>query len=173
MFRRSRIRILSIFSHFVFLKICYLFSASLQITSDVGFSAYAASGYHYLESDEIISFPLVMTNNGEDYNPSDSVFTCPQDGIYYFTFSLYTSGLNDGEHTAAYIQRDAERLSEAYCKYYGPEEVRVQCDTSVVTNCYLGQQVSVRAIFAGTQLYGSNKSSTFSGFLIHYNVPPY
>ena len=139
----------------------------------MGFSVYAELGYHYYDENEIINFPLVMTNNGGHFNTNDSTFTCPQDGMYYFTFSLYTSGMNDIEHTDAYIEMDGERLSEGYCRNNGPEEVRAQCGNSVVTNCYVGQSVSVIAMLDGTQLYGSNKSSTFSGFLIQADVSSY
>ena len=80
---------------------CYVFTASQHIASAVSFSVYADSGYQYPVVGEAIRFPLVMTNNGGHYDTSDSVFTCPLNGTYYFTFSLYTEGLSDYERTSA------------------------------------------------------------------------
>ena len=104
---------------------------------------------------------------------SDSVFTCPLNRTYYFTFSLYTEGLSDYERTSAYIKKDSERLSEAYCRNYGPDSILTQCGNSVVIHCHLGQRVYVTTEDTDTQLNGSYKRSTFSGFLIHADVQPY
>ena len=152
---------------------CDVFTGSQQIASVVGFSVYIESGTHYPGEGEIISFPLVMTNNGGHYDPSDSVFTCPINGTYYFTFSLYTSHLNDGEVITAYIKKDGERLSEVYCTNNGPDGIYTQCGNSVVIHCHLGQSVFVTAAYSDMELYGAYKRSTFSGFLIHADVPPY
>ena len=150
-----------------------LFTASHHIGSAVSFSAFTDQGWQYPDEGEIIKFPLVMTNNGGHYSTSDSVFTCPLNGTYYFTFSLYARYLSAGKRTAAYIKKDGEWLSEAYCINYGPDYIYIQCGNSVVVHCYLGQHVFVPTSFPDTQLYGYNKRSTFSGFLIHADIPPY
>ena len=144
-----------------------LFTASHQVASDVGFSAYAAGDYHHPNIGETIRFPYVMTNNGGYYNPSESVFTCPINGLYYFTFDLYSGHLSNGERTAVHIQRDDKELSEAFCTSYGLDKLYTQCGNSVVIRCDRGQRVFVTAAYSATQLAGVTKRSTFSGFLIH------
>ena len=151
--------------------VCYVFTVSHQVASAVSFSVYGSSSYQFPDAGEIIKFPLVLTNNGGHYNTSESVFTCPLNGTYYFTFSLYTADLSDGKVTSAYIQKDGEEISETYCSNYGPDYLYTQCGNSAVVNCHLGQRVFVTTAYFDTQLYGSR--STFSGFVIHADVPLY
>ena len=143
------------------------------MASAVGFSVYTERDYQFPDSGEIIRFPLIITNNGGHYFPSDSVFICPITGTYYFTFTLHTGYLTDNELTAALIQVDGDRLSEAYCKIDGSNSLAAQCGNSVVTHCSNGQSVSVISAYADTQMDGGRKTSTFSGFLIHEDVSPY
>ena len=157
----------------ILFRVSCVFTASQQIASAVGFSVYAEDEYQYPNSGEIIRFPLLMTNNGGHYDPINSMFTCPLNGTYYFTFSLYTSHLSDGERTAAYIEKDGEKFSEAYCGKDGPDNLYTQCSTSAVIHCHLGQRVFVKNRYSGTKLYGVANRSNFSGFLIHADVPPY
>ena len=152
--------------------VCYLFIASHHAASDVGFAAMAENDYQYPEMGGIISFPNVITNNGGNYNPTDSVFTCPLDGTYYFAFSVYTGRLVDPAMTGVHIQRDDLRLSEGYCSNPGADPIWIQCGTSAVLNCNMGQRVFVSTAYTQTQVYSSLRS-TFSGFLIHTDIPPY
>ena len=149
------------------------FTASQQATSTVGFSMFAEDGWHYPDEGEIISFPFVITNNGGHYDPINSMFTWPLNGTYYFTFNLYTSVLSNGELTNAYIQKDGVRLSEALCSNHGPDNIFLQCGTFVVIHCHLGQSVFVISANSDTHLNAIRMSSTFSGFLIHADVPQY
>ena len=134
---------------------------------------YTVADYQFPNVGEPISFPYVFTNKGDYYDPSESTFTCPLDGTYYFTFSLYSLYLDDGEFTMGAIQRDEEELSEAHCQNYGTESHSTQCGNSVVIQCNEGQRVFVTATHTDSQLHGYRKRSTFSGFLIHADVSPY
>ena len=111
-----------------------------------------------------------MTNNGGAYDPNESVFTCPLDGMYYFTFSIYSGHLSVEERTSAMIQMDEQNYSEAVCQNHGPDDLRTQCATSLVIHCNQGQRVFVAAAETEVQLYGYSRRSTFSGFLIHEDI---
>ena len=149
-----------------------LLTACHQIASVVGFSVYAEDSYQFPDMGKHVSFPLVRTNIGGHYDPSESVFTCPTNGTYYFIFNLCTGHLSNSENTAAYIQKDEEDLSQAYCTSWEPNSIHAQCGNSAVTHCHLGQHVFVAARYHDTQVYSYYKSSTFSGFLIHADVAP-
>ena len=125
------------------------------------------------EVDKIIRFPLVMTNNGRYYDPSDSIFTCPISGTYYFTFSLYTSLIDGGRSTSAYIQRDGDSFSRVLCLSYIPDFLYTHCGNSAVIHCQQGQHVFLTSGGYNNIMQGVDKRSTFSGFLIHEDVPPY
>ena len=150
-----------------------LFTVSHQTASAVGFSVYADGDYHYPDEGEIIRFPLVFTNNGGHYNTSDSVFTCPINGTYYFIFNLNSGQLSNGERTSAYIQRDGDKLAEGNCRHYGPDNLSLLCGNSVVIHCHLGQRVFIATAYPDTQFRHYAKRSVFSGFLIHADIPPH
>ena len=134
---------------------------------------YAQYDWQYPDEGDIIKFRLVMTNNGGHYNTSESVFTCPINGTYYFFFNLYTGHLSNGESTSGLLKMDEGQLTEAYCDYEGSGHLRKQCGNSVVTHCNQGQHVYVSTAYSNTQLYGGAKRSTFSGFVINADVHPY
>ena len=151
---------------------CCLFTVSHQITNTASFSAYPEDGIQYPVHD-IFQFPHVITNNGGHYDPSESVFTCPVNGTYYFTSSVYTGGLgiNYDTATSIIIYRDWSGQSEAYCRNNGPDPIYIQCGTSVVMNCNQGQRVFLGTWYIYVHMYGS-RLSNFSGFLIQADTPP-
>ena len=122
---------------------------------------------------ETVSFPVVITNIGGYYDPSESVFTCPLYGTYYFTFNLYSGLATGGYRTSAVIMRDQEAITEAYCQFTNINDVNLyQCGNSAVIQCSQGQQVYISVLLTGVQ-YEESSSSTFSGFLLHADIPPY
>ena len=81
--------------------------------------------------------------------------------------------IDDFSTTMIHIQRDELTINEAFCSNVGAtDHVRMQCGTSVVLNCNIGQRVFVSTAYANTVLFGTLQS-TFSGFLIHTDIPPY
>ena len=143
------------------------------MVSDVSFSVYADPNWQFPELFDPIMFPYVMTNNGGHFDTEESVFTCPINGTYYFSISLYTEHLSNNQLTSAVFMMDEEELSEAYCKNDNTNDLYLQCGTSVVIHCDQGQHVFVTTLYVATQLRGTRKRSTFSGFLIHADIPPY
>ena len=125
----------------------------------------AANEFQAPEKGDVIRFPVVITNSGEYYDPSESIFTCPFNGLYYFAFSLYSTNLNDGEVTAGMIQRDSVVLTEAFCENEGSDHVYVQCVNSVVIPCNEGEQGFMSG-FDNSQIHSTDNRNTFSGFLI-------
>ena len=148
------------------INICFTSTALHQATADASFSAYAYEGYQYPSAGEAILFPLVMTNTGGHYDSTASVYRCPVNGTYMFTFSLYSTNLYGLGITSGVIQIGETRLSEAYCSNYGNDIIRVQCGNTAVVGCRQGEEVSITAPVSASHLYGLDKRSTFSGFLI-------
>ena len=146
------------------------FTASRQASNDVSFSAYADEDGQFPQAGDVIRYPNVVTNNGGHYDPTESVFTCPVDGTYYFIYSLYAHDIRDGERAYANIYRDTADFSQVYCRNEGSDVAYLVCVNSVVITCNVGQRVSIAVPSAGSQVYGAAKRSTFSGFLIHLNT---
>ena len=134
----------------------------------MGFYAYADDGYQYPEFRDVISFPNALINFGGHYDPVESMFTCPVSGIYFFTFSLYTGRLTEGNRTSAYITMNGQLLSHALCQNDSPNTpIYTQCSSSVVIYARQGQLVYLITYDTWSQISGYDQTSIFSGFLIY------
>ena len=146
----------------------YLFTASHRVDSFVGFYAYADDGYQYPEGWDIIKFPNAFINFGGHYDPNESMFTCPVNGIYFFTFSLHTGRVSEGNRTSAYIVVDSLLFSHAFCQNNTPNApLYTQCASSAVLYCGQGQVVYLVPMVSFSQMDGYGRASIFSGFLLH------
>ena len=143
------------------------------MASDVSFSAYYQGDYQYPDYWETIKFPYVFTNKGGHYNTTDSIFTCPIYGTYFFIFSLNTGQTINGMGIDAYMMVGSVETSVVWCDNYGQDIVTVQCGNSAIAHCDQGDKVRIAALTPGGQVYGANQRSTFSGFLVHADIPPY
>ena len=143
------------------------------MASDVSFSAYYNGTYQYPYPEEIIHFPYVFTNNGGHYDTTESVFTCPIYGTYFFIFNLYTGDIFDDKGTNARIMVGWVEHSVVWCLNRGPDTIWAQCGNSAIVQCDQGDRVYVSALSANSQVVGYNQRSTFSGFLLHADIPPY
>ena len=143
------------------------------MASDVSFSAYYSGDYQYPDFWETIQFPYVFTNNGGHYSTTDSTFTCPIYGTYFFIFSLYTGQTVDRSGVDARIMVGSVENSVVSCYNDGLDSSSNQCGNSAVLHCDQGEQVHISAVTPLGQVFGANQRSTFSGFLIHADIPPY
>ncbi|XP_062891313.1 complement C1q tumor necrosis factor-related protein 3-like [Mobula hypostoma] len=60
---------------------------------------------------DAIVFDQVQLNREGGYDPNTGIFTCPEEGVFFFTFS-FLPGLEEGDTTVALVKNDAvhERL---------------------------------------------------------------
>ena len=118
----------------------------------------------YEEGDTVI-FDGVVSNIGNHYNPSNSTFTCPINGVYAF-FSALASQV--GYYMGADIMHNSDDLTTIA----GDEAGLIQGSNFAVILCNQGDTVFIQAEFSDDhRLFGDDqrKYSTFSGFLL-YNV---
>ena len=93
------------------------------MASDVSFSAFYNGTYQEPYPEEIIHFPYVFTNNGGHYDTTESIFTCPIYGTYFFVFSLNTGQMYNLRSTSARIMVGGVEHSVAVCINEGPNYV--------------------------------------------------
>ena len=126
-------------------------------SAPVAFSAYPSITIDY-DAGSIVQFDTIVTNIGNSYNPSFSVFQCPFDGIYLFSLSLET---NIGPDMHAGIIKDGLHLLSSR----SDDINNIQSSVVVVAECLENETVWVECIDDNQQLQGG-KLSSFSGVLI-------
>ena len=127
----------------------------------VAFTAWANEAI-YEEGDTVI-FDGVVSNIGNHYNPSTSIFTCPINGVYAF-FSSITS--QEGYFMFADIMHNSDDLTTVAAD----DDGLIQGSNFAVILCNQGDTVFIQAEFADDhRMYGDSqrKYSTFSGFLLY------
>ena len=110
-----------------------------------------------------VTFDGVLTNYGEHYSASTSVFQCPYNGIYMFSVH-YNSADTSSMHCE--IMRDAMRLTEGWATTHTRDS---SGSAQVITECLAGEDVWVRAGFDKTKMYGDSTrtSSHFTGYMLY------
>lgn len=73
------------------------FSASMYSSGDLVFGPFS--------SDRTVVFRKVMTNIGDAYNSDTGIFTAPVPGVYYFTFTAFTTSSK-----RVYLRKNGENI---------------------------------------------------------------
>ena len=64
----------------------------------VGFSAYVSgSNDEEFEAGTVLPFSNIITNIGDSFNPENSSFVCPVDGLYMFTVNMQVTSSFEGQ----------------------------------------------------------------------------
>ena len=150
----------------------FLVSATREnLNEGISFSAFMTDGYTYPDVLETIPFNGVLLNSGGFYNPDDSVFTCPVNGVYYFAFNLYTPEIGSQSHISnGALLVDGKLAIEAYCSDADIGEFALQCGNSAVLSCDAGFEVRVVPLWPDSQVYGTldnQRCTSFQGFFLH------
>ena len=113
---------------------------------------------------ERVLFDNVITNEGEAFIPTQNVFLCPIDGVYYFSYTALTNYRQTG---LSAIYMDGTLLVSSYCD----NAANSVAANSVLIFCPEGAIVYVQCEASESSdschLSGSGVNySSFSGFLV-------
>ena len=129
----------------------------------MAFTAYADTYRYYSSSGEKIEFDGVKTNIGGHFDNS-TTFTCPVDGLYYFSFHVMS--YTDSDDSQVSLMLDGSRVVSAWADYYISY---AQASNSALVQCSAGQDVYLET-YDYTYVYSNLYDlSTFSGFLVSEN----
>ncbi|XP_069122546.1 complement C1q tumor necrosis factor-related protein 3-like [Argopecten irradians] len=109
--------------------------------ASTGYVAFFSSLKHLLTdvaNEQAIHFENVVTNNGGHYSQNTGVFTCPIEGTYVFSWTIYASG-------AQYI--DTELVKNSVAVAYsraGDSAYHEASSTSAIVNLNPGDEVWIR-----------------------------
>ncbi|XP_061580295.1 complement C1q-like protein 2 [Cololabis saira] len=133
-------------------------------TEDEGKIAFYVGLKNPHEGYEVLRFDDVVTNVGNQYNPSTGKFTCQVSGIYYFTYHILMRG-GDGTSMWADLCKNGQVRASAIAQ--DADQNYDYASNSVVLHLDLGDEIYVK--LDGGKAHGgnNNKYSTFSGFLLY------
>ncbi|XP_010881999.1 complement C1q-like protein 2 [Esox lucius] len=139
------------------------FSASLRPEGPLIGDGYGKTGpFNHLAN---VIFQEAITNIGDAYDKKTGVFTAPEKGVYYMTFTIY--GWANAETVGAGLYKNGTEMCLAWL---GVKKVSTEdfATHAVVLQLEKGDTVNVR-LPQGMQITsreGSNVT-TFSGFLLN------
>ena len=104
-----------------------------DVTEPVAFSARAGDALSYAQ-DDVIQFPVPITNIGNYYSSDTGIFICPYDGIYLFFSNIRA----DQSRTYCSVMKDASVMPLMY------SISESSAANLVFIECYRGEKVWVR-----------------------------
>lgn len=139
---------------------CFLF---VDNSKKVAFTATFATNHHS-SNNELLIFPTIISNVGDDYNSQDGVFTAPTYGTYVF-FCKITGSTNPSDlYFEFMLNESAKSRNLVYGRLSNPYRT---ASNLIVLRLSLGDRVWIRMYQGGSHfIYGAGGDKSFSGFLL-------
>ncbi|XP_041635215.1 complement C1q tumor necrosis factor-related protein 6-like [Cheilinus undulatus] len=128
------------------------------------FSAAIGEGRIYVgpfNTDRTLIYRRVIVNIGNAYNKATGIFTAPVSGVYYFNIFYHTGGLHGAY---LWIFKNSQPMVQTG-DHKSSTDPNDNGGNSVFLQLQPGDHVYVR-LFARTWVWGSDYTTTFSGFLV-------
>jgi hypothetical protein len=131
----------------------------------VGFTAFLTTDVNSLFTYLIVPFDNVIINDGQGFDTSRYMFTCPVSGMYLFSSAIYSLHQNRLE---VEIVKEGAMLFRVYavgtCEYPLTPD---QGFNSGIVRCNAGERVWARIYqYSSFAMFPSSKYSSFSGQLL-------
>ena len=138
------------------------------MTPFIAFSAAATEEKLYATGD-VIQFPHMFSSQGTPgYNPATGLFTCPADGHYMFTVTIYRRYSSNFYNFVAYVCKTGASRLTRLVNWMDPGNQWSDWSSgvSLIIPCRQMEAVWVEA--DSGRLYDSDSHyNTFSGLLLH------
>ena len=127
-------------------------------TTISSFSAFETGTTH--SSGQTVPFYNVVSNVGNNFDPSNGVFACPVSGLYMFHVTL-TSSSSDSSTNVSSLKKEGTTLASFIGKYFK------QASNLVLVECQRGESVYVEAV-TDISVYGDDERryTSFAGALL-------
>jgi len=127
----------------------------------VAFQARLQNNISNLPNSAVVKFDHIITNIGNAYDKGTGYFTCPEDGVYSFSWAFLTIA---GKRFHTELVVDGTIITYAYLEGSG-SKVNLGSSNSAVVKLKSGNKVWLRA--HGTHGHHAEQPwSSFSGFKI-------
>lgn len=117
----------------------------------------------------------VITNNGNGYDPSTGVFTCPTAGTYALFSKIFVSYRSADSWTEYSLVLNNQPISWLWTEHTGISHAATASDSDmVVVNLEVGDKVWLKTNNMHLDQYHvlvvNENHTSFSGFMIHDNL---
>ncbi|CAG2208604.1 unnamed protein product [Mytilus edulis] len=85
------------------------FSEMKKVSKKYAFFATLSSDRSYLPENSVVMFDTVSLNEGDAYDGTTGIFTCPEDGLYHFSWTTVT---NAGKDFTSVLVANHRRIAE-------------------------------------------------------------
>ena len=112
-----------------------------------------------------------MNRDGQ-YNTATGNYTCEKSGVYYFTYSIYGTRIQDGSGyslATASLMKEGLEQCEAYVSNFNTESIFITLSQSLVLQCNAGEKVWVQSTWNNNFIAGKSDSNIFAGILLSMN----
>ena len=134
----------------------------------IAFTAAISSDFQVFPPLGTIIWEEIITNIGGGFNPGTGIFTCPQDGHYFFSVSVTSNWQNDDMRAEFQIVHNGNALVTAPAMAPGTSAQGTATNSAVI-DCMNGGQVWIRCRDSFDCNVNGNDDlqvTSFSGFLI-------
>ena len=125
----------------------------------VAFTAVLGRDWNNIPAYQTIVFDHVVTNYGNSYNPANGMFTAPSQGLYLFTWNLFTV---DGGGIGTELTQNGNPRIESFLRGTGPTQYNAH--GSGILDLAAGDKVYLRCDEAHGKL--NALKTTFTGMKI-------
>ncbi|XP_019646304.1 PREDICTED: complement C1q-like protein 3 [Branchiostoma belcheri] len=132
----------------------------------VAFSVARTAGISRTSSTTVLTYNVILSNEGAAYNEGTGKFVATVGGVYFFTFTGMTTNPTNSNYYLRLMKNGGKMvgLHEAN----GPQPQYQSGSNSAILRLLPRDEVWIELDKSGRTLYSSgNKYLTFSGFLIH------
>ena len=123
-------------------------------------SANKNAGQTYTTTPTIVTYGNEHFDNGNDYNPSTSTYTCPMDGVYYVSYSTNVDAFSQWQYLECRVNGSAAFTHSRIMHLNFP---RLTLQGSNFVNCSQGDEI---AIYGWTSS-GTNGGDNFGLFQVY------
>ena len=123
---------------------------SLPIGRRIAFSVTISDGHVNTVADQIIKFDRAFVNEGNSYDPSSGTFTCPENGLYHFSWDVLKVGIGAGLDVDFYVNH-----RRTFVTWVPGTETYESRTGTLILNLSMGDTVYLKTRQDGRQLHGS------------------
>ena len=159
----EHVLVIYFFMHFNFLP-------GIRAFAGIAFSVVLTSDVPHMTEHQPIVYDKVLLNDGNGYNPSSGIFTCPVRGVYLFMYHLGVQDLTNpaGVQTWIHLTINGHAQNSATADTTESSQ-ELQGSNSAIVQLSQGDTVWVETYLPGhsNSLYGHQLLNTFSGVLLY------